>query len=302
MVQILIIAIVFFFLGRTIVHDWQGIKDFDWSFNLPWLLASLLMLGVTYTGHAIGWLMILWRFRHPVPFLPGFYVWSKSLLARYVPGNVLMIVGRIMMIERYGVPKRVSLTSIAYEQVLLVASATIVLSLSLPFWTTLREKSDLVWLLLLIPPVAIISLHPRIIGSIGNFVFTKLKREPIEEFLSFKSVIALTLYYCSFWMIGGAALFALASAVTTQITIEALPVCLVSFPLAWLVSVAAFIFPSGIGVREGVYATTLAGVFGSEGVASAFAILARFWWTLIEITFVVVIMGLVKLLHQKPES
>ncbi len=300
--QAIIIAIVFYFLGRTIVHDWQGIKDYDWNFSLPWLLASLLMLAVTYTGHASGWLLILWRFKHPVPFLPGFYVWAKSLLARYVPGNVLMVVGRIMMIERYNVPKRVSLTSIAYEHVLLLASATIVLSISLPFWTTLREKSDMVWLLLLIPPLAVISLHPKIIGTVGNFVFTKLKREPIEEFLSFGSVIALTFYYCCFWMTGGTALFAMASAVTPQITLEALPVCLVSFPLAWIVSVAAFIFPSGIGIREGVYAATLSGVFGSEGVASAFAILARFWWTLIEITFVVVIMGMVRLLHQKPDS
>ncbi len=299
--QIIIIGIVFYFLGRAIVHDWQAIKDFDWSFDLPWLLVSLVMLSVTYSGHAIGWLLVLWRFQHPVPFLPGFYVWSKSLLARYVPGNVLMIVGRIMMIERYNVPKRVSLTSIAYEQIILVTSATIVLSVALPFWTTLREATDFVWIILVIPPLAIICLHPKVIGTLGNFVFTKLKREPIEQFLSFGSVLMLTLYYCTFWFTGGSALFAMAKAVTPHVTIDALPVCLVSFPLAWLVSVAAFIFPSGLGIREGVYATTLAGVFGSEGVASAFAILARFWWIIIELTFVVIIMSLVKMLHQKPE-
>lgn len=297
-----IIGIVFFFLIRVIIRDWEDITQYDWSFELGWLIASLLMLAVTYSGHASGWLLVLKLFRYPVPFLPGFYVWSKSLLARYVPGNVLMIVGRMLMIQPYGVPKRISLTSIAYEQVLLLTSATIVLSIALPFWEALREFSQFIWLVLLVPPTAIVCLHPRVIGSVGNYGLRKIGREPIEVFLPFLAVLALTFYYCIFWLTGGVALFAMARAVTSQITISDLPIAIASFPLAWMMSVLFFISPSGLGIREGVYAYTLGFAFDSSGVASAFAILARFWWTLMEIAFVILIMGLVRLLHQKPET
>ena len=45
---------------------------------------------------------------------------------------------------------------------------------------------------------------------------------------------------------------------------------------------------------------TLVNVFGDiGGVASAFAILIRFWQTLLEIAFVLVVMGLVKIRHIK---
>ncbi|GBE57379.1 hypothetical protein BMS3Abin01_00291 [bacterium BMS3Abin01] len=296
-----LVCIVFFFLFRVIIRDWSSIRNYDWSFDLPWLLASLVMFAVIYCGHATGWLLILWRFRFPVPFLPGFYVWSKSLLARYVPGNVLMVVGRVMMIERYNVPKRVSFTSVIYEQIMLVASATTVLSVALPLWPLIRDKTDLVWLILIVPFLAIISLHPAVIGSIGNFVFKKIGREPLEEFLPFSTVILMVLYYCIFWIVGGMALFAMARAVTTEITMGDLPITIASFPLAWLMSVLFFISPSGLGVREGVYAYTLGFAFDNTGVASAFAIMARLWWTMLEISFVLIIMGLVKLFHQKPE-
>lgn len=300
--QIVLVAIVFFFLGRAIHDDWSGIQERDWRFEYQWLAASILFLGGTYIGHASGWLLILWRFHHPVPYLPGFYVWSKSLLARYVPGNVLMIVGRMMMIVPYGVPKRISLTSIAYEQALMVGSATTVLAVALPFWETLRDRSPFIWLVLIAPPLMIIGMHPAIMGTLGNAVLRRTGREPIEKFLHFWSVIFLFLYYCFFWLIAGLGLFAMVQAVT-DVDFGTIPIFIATVPLAWLVSVFSFIFPGGLGVREGVYGVTLTFAFNNEqGVASAFALLARFWQTLIEIVFVLIVMGLVRIRHPQPPA
>lgn len=301
-VQSLLVAIVFYFLSRAIHEDWSGIQSRDWRFEYQWLAASLIFLGGAYAGHASGWLLILWRFHHRVPYLPGFYVWSKSLLARYVPGNVLMVVGRMVMIEPYGVPKRISLTSIAYEQALMVGSAATVLSIALPFWGTLRDKSPLIWLVMLVPPLMIIGMHPAIMGTLGNAVLKRAGREPIEKFLHFWSVIFLFLYYCFFWLIAGLGLFAMVQAVT-DVSLDTIPIFIATVPLAWLVSVFFFIFPGGLGVREGVYGVTLTFAFNNEeGVASAFALLARFWQTLIEIVFVLLVMGLVKIRHQRPST
>lgn len=300
-IQIILVGIVFFFLGRKIYTEWPQIRSYPWQIDIRWLVLSVIFLSAMYTGHAAGWLIILKRFNYPVPILPGVYVWLKSLLARYVPGNVLMIVGRVMMIEPYGVPKHISLTSVAYEQALLAATATTAIALALPFWPKLQAFSGLIWAVLVIPPLALIGLHPAILGRFGNWVFRKLGRETIEEFLPFKDIIWIFLFYSFFWIVAGFGLFAMARAVTF-VDYTDLPIVIASSPLAWLTSVLFFISPSGLGVREGVYAYTLDFAFESGGVASAFAILLRFWQTLVEIAFVVLVMALVKAKHIKMKA
>ena len=297
--QGILVAVVFLYLGSTIHRDWGQITRHPWNFSPFWVAAWLLLMFSLYLCYANGWLLILKQFGHSVPRLPGSYVWGKSLLARYVPGNMLMVVGRVIMIERFGVPKRISLASVIYEQALMAASAATVVSIALPLWPELRAISPFIWLVLLVPPLAIAGLHPSFLGRVGNFVLTKIGREPIQDFLSFKAVLVFIGYYCTTWTIAGLGLFSLVSAVTT-VGFRYLPLVVASVPLAWLVAMMVFISPSGLGVREGVYAYTLGFAFNHEaGVASAFAILARFWQTMMEIFFVLTIMTVTKKLHPK---
>lgn len=302
--QIIIVGAVFYFMGKKIRTDWPEITSRDWQFDIPWLIFSLLMLLALYLGHACGWLIILKRFNHPVPFLPGLYVWCKSLLARYIPGNVMMVVGRVVMIEPYGVPKRVSLTSVAYEQALLLTSAATVIAVALPFWPKLQNFSQWIWLVLVVPPLAVIFLHPAMLNKVGNYLLRKVKREAIEDFLPFGDIVAIFFFYCFFWIVAGMGLFAMAQTVT-NVSWSNFPIFVASTPLAWLTSVLFFISPSGLGVREGVYAYTLDFAFPdsngepSLAIASAFAILIRFWQTLVEIAAVTVVMTLVKIRHIK---
>ena len=261
-------------------------------------------MSALYIGHATAWLLILWRFNHPVQFLPGIYVWFKSLIARYVPGNVLMVMGRVMMIQPYGVPKRISLTSVAYEQALLAASAATAIAVALPFWEELQNLSQIIWGVLVVPPIAIVCLHPAVLGRLGNYALRKAGRETIEEFLPFKDIVWIFLYYCFFWFVAGLGLFALVSTFPHPAFTD-LPVVRARTPRACLTSVLFFISPSGLGIREGVYAATLGFAFKEDfpndylGVAAAFAIVIRFWQTLVEIALVALVMGLVKVRHIK---
>ncbi len=297
--QAILVGAVFLFLGRAIHDDWGQITGRTWNFKLPWMAASLALMSSLYFTQASGWLLILRRFGYRVPFLPGIFVWSKSLLARYVPGNVLMVVGRVVMIEPFGVPKRVSFSSVIYEQSLLAAASASVVAIALPLWPALRGVSPLIWLILLIPPAAILGLSPKVFGGVANFLLKKAHRQPIEEFLPFKSVIAFIGYYGLTLTLSGLGLFSLVRAVTT-ISFINLPIVIASAPLAWLLALFVFISPSGLGVREGVYSFTLAFAFNHEsGVASAFAILARFWQTMIEVSFALTIILLVKKFHRR---
>ena len=47
---------------------------------------------------------------------PGAGRLGQPLLARYVPGSVLYVLGRVLLSERAGVPRRITIASIVYEQ------------------------------------------------------------------------------------------------------------------------------------------------------------------------------------------
>jgi hypothetical protein len=66
---------------------------------------------------------------------------------------------------------------------------------------------------------------------------------------------------------------------------SALPLVVVAYALAYVAGMVAFVFPSGIGVREAVLTASLHGRLPG-GVALAWALLLRAWVTAIELVFV----------------
>ena len=93
---------------------------------------------------------------------PARAIWGKSLLARYVPTNALMVVGRMVMAEKEGVPKRVTLASIAYELVLGFGTAVMVGAYFVIQLPDLDEQPARYAVLLLIPIVLVVPPPARV--------------------------------------------------------------------------------------------------------------------------------------------
>ena len=86
------------------------------------------------------------------------------------------------------------------------------------------------------------------------------------------------------WIPAGVGAWLLARAVT-GLSADALPLTVAAFVLAYVIGMAAFVFPSGIGVREAVLGASLSRELPG-GVALAWALLLRLWVTLMELAFV----------------
>jgi uncharacterized membrane protein YbhN (UPF0104 family) len=97
-------------------------------------------------------------------------------------------------------------------------------------------------------------------------------------------VLAILACFVISWFVAGAGAWLLAHAVT-GLAVDALPLVIVTNALAYVVGMVAFIFPSGIGVREAVFTASLARQLPG-GVALAWALLLRVWVTVIELAFV----------------
>src|SRR5919108_1451865 len=156
-----IAALIFGFLIWFVLRQWNKLPDFDWRFEPGWLVLSAAGVIAFYFLQSEYWRLILHSLGEHIPARPGRAVWGKSLIARYVPTNALMVVGRVVMAERYGVSKRVCLASIAYELVLGVGTAVIVGAYFVIKLPSLEDQPAR-WAILALIPAVLIALHPRV--------------------------------------------------------------------------------------------------------------------------------------------
>ncbi len=280
--QAVFIAAVVLFIARYLRHAWPAVDAYHWRLRPGLLVVSALLVLAYYVLSALVWWLILrGSGLRPAPTLTV-ATWAKSILARYLPGNVFMFVSRGVMSYRQGLDvDRVS-AGMVYEQVLNVAGALVVTAALFPFWRYEREVTA--WSLLAIPLI-VIALHPRVFAPLAALLLRLLHRPPLTRVLSFKVVLGLLATFAGLWLVAGLALWVFAAAVT-NVTAAAFPQITAGFAVAFVVGMVVFFVPSGIGVREGVLAAATAGVFAGGGVALAWALLARLWQTALEIGFV----------------
>jgi hypothetical protein len=217
-------------------------------------------------------------------------IWGKSILARYVPTSALMVVGRVVLAERAGVSKRTCLASIAYELGLSLSAALIMGSyfvITLPDFAHQPARFGV----LVIIPIVLTALHPRVFGPAGSWALRKLGREPLPATLPFATVLMLIVPYIASYAAIGLGVFAFAEALQ-PLSVSDLPFVSSSYAVAFCVAVVTFIVPSGIGTRDATLALALDRVLPGA-VATAIAVAFRIFQTIIEVLFVgiVVLLG-----------
>lgn len=270
------------FLVLGVVRGWDTVTGYDWNLRPAWLVGGLVVLLVFYLGSALGYAEIVRRL-HPAgpprPLLAD--IWGRSLLGRYVPGNVLMVVGRVVLGTEAGVPRRVSLAATVYEQALALAVAAVGGVIAIAFHGEIANSAPL-WLVAAVPLI-LVPLHPRIFRPLSGWALRKARREPLDTFLRAGQVALLVAWYavCAVLLALGVWLLVRSAAP------DAGGPLLVGggFLLSFTISMLAFIFPSGLGVREGVFAVVLATRVPNE-VAVALSVAVRLALTGVELAFI----------------
>lgn len=289
LVQYGLAALIFGFLIFFVARQWGQLPDFDWRFEPGWLALSAVCVAAFYTAQGELWRAIVASLGEHIDARPGRAVWGKSLLARYVPTNVLMVVGRIVMAEKHGVPKRVTLASVVYEVGLGFGTAVMVGAYFVIELPDLQGQPARFAVLALVPMV-LTGFHPRVFAPVANFLLGKLGREPLPTVLPFGRVLELCLAYTLTWGAIGLGLFAFAAGLH-PLDLSDLPYVAASYPVAFCVAVLTFIVPSGIGTRDAALATAMAAVLAGA-VATAIAVAFRIFQTIIELAYVATVSAL----------
>lgn len=254
-----LVAVIFYYMLRPVRGRWgevgQHILEYDlWRF----LVAALMFAAFLYFFRCITWLKIIKGFGYKLPPAAGARVWVTGELARYLPGTVWQILGRVYLIKPYGVPGRVCSTSQVLDIVaFLLANLLVGMACLFWFWGKAADTDMKPYLVggAALLPLLMLALHPKVFYGVANKVLGRLGK-PLFDKESRLRGKKLTKYF--FIYLAG---LALQSAAVYVLLGDALhikpdhwwklagPYC-----LAWCAGfLVGFWTPGGLGVRELVF-------------------------------------------------
>lgn len=287
--RVAILALVAVGIWRTVekaIVDLQG-KGFSFGQIQPWWL-------VAAGGIYLAAMLPCWLFWHRTLLAMGqrptrleslraFYI---GHLGKYVPGKALVVILRTTLIRSSRVDTTVAATSVFVETLTMMAVGAAMAAAILGF--LFREHLGLCVLAIALAVLAGVPTLPPIFRRLVRLVGVKKFNPQIDHALAgldFRLMAIGWLTVAAGWCVFGFSLWAVLMSVPT---LTAAPVTLLDWPLLTacvaLALVAGFLslLPGGIGIREYVVMTLLAGPFG-PGAAAVSAVLLRLVWLLAEV-------------------
>jgi glycosyltransferase 2 family protein len=290
--QLGIAVLVFGFLVLTVVNQWAEIQDKGVHFHVVWLIPAFLVLPLYYALNALGWDLILRFLGYRIGLGRAQVAWGQPLLARYVPGSVLYVLGRVLLSERAGIPRRITVASIVYEQALQATSAICVAAYFLISHPDLQDQ-PLRWGVLLLIPAMVAVLHPRAFGPLADRVLRAFGREPLPAVVSLRGVVALLAFYALNWGVIAVGIYCVARSVSS-IPFDDVLVVGSAQAFGYVAALVTLVAPAGLGIRDAAFAwaVKVAAPGNSFAVGSLIAIAVRGVLTVVEVIYVAVVTAL----------
>jgi len=273
--QVLLAAILIWFVGRSVVLNWNELRSQDVAFQIKplWIILAALLVWCSYGILIEAWRRILLGWGQTLGYSPALRIWCLSNLGRYLPGKVWSVVGLAVLAQRSGVAGWAAAGSALVMQALAIGTGALVMSLGAPG----AASPHALLLACALAGCVIVSLvwsplAQRLIHLVRPG--TEFRALPLATALLGASVTLLS------WVAYGIAFWLLAKGifVTTSLSIvQATGV----FAAGYIVGLLALFAPGGVGVRELVYVALLAPIVGSGG-AAALSIASRLLLTATE--------------------
>jgi hypothetical protein len=310
-IQLGIAVVVFGFLVLTVVNQWAEIKDEGVHFHLVWLIPAFVVLPLFYALSALGWDLILRFLGYRIGLGRAQVAWGQPLLARYVPGSVLYVLGRVLLSERAGVPRRITIASIAYEQAISATSAIGVAAYFIISHPDL-DREPLRWAVLLVIPALVALLSPPVFRPLADRALKAFGREPLPAVIPLRGVLVLLAFYGLNWGVVSVGVYCVARSVSTIPLDQVLTVGSAQ-AVGYVAALVTLVAPAGLGIRDAAFAWAVKGAVPGKSfaVGSLIAIAVRGVLTVVELIYVGAVTALGKregwsiptgVLHPSPEE
>jgi len=272
------VVLIFFFLGKKVIADWQEVQKYDWSINTFWLVFSVLILFGNFIFLSWIWSEILKVFKKHIKLRKAFKISYISNLARYLPGRIWQYVSLVAMCEKEGIPKATSTTSFVLSQLINIPAALFLILITgvLPAIAKEAWVKDTIWILggAITLAALVVIYHPRLTEKVMRFMLKKFQKTEPDLALKKNSLSGIFAYYVFGWFLHGTAFFFFVVSVTG--TADHFFSIVGGYVAAYLIGYLSFFTPGGLGVREAVLALVL-NIYFPDSVAILLSALSRIW-------------------------
>ena len=294
----LVVAVIFYFIGRSLVANWDELAEADLHFNVWLLIASFIILGLWMVAQAYIWHLLTVSNGAHIPLPRAMAAWFYSQLGKYVPGKVFLYLGRVHLYNREGRGAGPITVAFGIEFVGSLAAA-VVMVLVAALTSDVPVLDEYRWALVVALVAFLVALHPRFIGWAVRLAARALGRQPFEVGFSYPRLLGFVALYVVNWTLFGVALFVFIRSFY-DLDFNSILYLAGAFSLSSIVGILAVFAPSGLGVREGVLALFLAPVMPNS-VALVVSVGSRLWLTVAELAAAGIAYSMVRS-HQPGES
>jgi len=254
---------IFAYILRPVVRQWDQVRaDVLKTDPSIFIIASAMFAAFLFLFRVVSWRRMLKGLGHKLPVAAATRIWSTSELARYLPGAIWQVVGRVYLVKPYGVSGSVCSTSQILELTVYLL-ANLLVAVGCLLWFGARPSSGLghdarMWLFVAmgLVPLLTLLLHPRIFYGIVNRVMHAIQKPAITQ-----RPRGYKLFGLLGWAVVGLAWQSVAVFLLVRGPLELewskLWAVAGSYCLAWCAGFLAFWAPGGLGVRELVFMTAM---------------------------------------------
>ncbi len=241
---------------KPIYKQWDQVKETilktDWR---NFFLAAAMFAAFLFIFRVLSWRWIVEGLGHKLPLAPATRIWSTSELARYLPGAIWQVVGRVYLVRPYGVSGAVCSTSQLLElTIFLLANVLVAVSCLVFQATKLTDPTArrCLFCFALLIPILFVVIHPKVFYGLLNRVMRRLGKPPIIQRLSGGNLTKLILWSILGLLWQAFAIWLLVHG-PLQLKLAKWWIVAGAYGLAWCAGFLAFWAPGGLGVREFVF-------------------------------------------------
>lgn len=270
----------------TIVRDWSKLVSYDWQFNWVYLALSSVAYVASLALAIVAWALVMRALNARISWRQNARFYMYSWMARRLPTAAPFVASRVMLYGQAGVARRLTLTGMLWEQILLLASGGVLVLLLFPFTPLLSGRIPLLPVALVVVLSVYMALRPATVTRAINWLLGRWGREPLDKFLGPAATITIFLIHVLLWLTGSLVLFLMVRSIYV-LDWATLPVLAQIWVATGLVSYLSFLIPVSLGLSD-ISMVVLLALVVPLSVALIIVLLIRAWITLHELFWALV--------------